>query len=53
MTEDKKDSEGAPKWEKRELEINNKMRELCKLGIQTTEAEIASLRKKLKKLQYG
>lgn len=40
-------------WEKREFAINSKMKEVCKLSIVATQAEIASLKKKLSKLQYG
>lgn len=56
MSDEKNETEQAPeppKWEKRELAINARMRELVGLGIKATEAEIVSLRKKLKKLQYG
>lgn len=40
-------------WEKREFVINEKMKEVCRLGIKATEAEIKGLLRKLEKLQYG
>jgi hypothetical protein len=55
MSEDEKDTEQPqqPGWEKRELAINAKMKDMLKLGITSTTAEIEVLRKKLKRLQYG
>lgn len=40
-------------WQKREFAINEKMRHVCKLTAKATEAEIASLKRKLRKIQYG
>lgn len=40
-------------WQKREFAINGKMKEVCRLGVAATEAEIAGLKRKLTKLQYG
>jgi hypothetical protein len=42
-----------PAWEKREFAINEKMKEVIRLGVKSTEAEISALRRKLRKLQYG
>lgn len=52
---DQQDKETPPeiKWEKREFVINEKMKDVCRLGIKATEAEIKALRRKLEKLQYG
>lgn len=49
------DDKDKPKavWEKREFALNEKMKEVCRLGIAATEAEITALRRKLEKLQYG
>ena len=52
MTDEKEEKPG-PVWEKREFVLNTKMREICKLGVAATEAEIKALRRKLEKLQYG
>jgi hypothetical protein len=44
----------APKWEyKTEFGINTQMREVVRLTVSATEAEIKLLRRKLEKLQYG
>lgn len=51
--EEKTDAQPQPTWEKRELAINAKMKDMLKLGITATTAEIEALRKKLKRLQYG
>jgi len=53
--QDKNDKQEPPKiaWEKREFAINKKMKEVCRLGITATEAEIQGLVRKLRKLQYG
>jgi hypothetical protein len=50
-----KEKQNKPKleWEKREFAITNKMKEVCQLGITAAQAEIESLKRKLKKLQYG
>jgi hypothetical protein len=40
-------------WEKREFAINGRMKEVCRLSAVATEAEIAGLKRKLAKLQYG
>lgn len=48
-TEDKK----PPTWEQRPFAINGKMKQVINLGIGATKAEIATLRKKLERLQYG
>lgn len=42
-----------PKWEHREFKIHGKMQEVVNLSIKATEAEIAALKRKLEKLQYG
>jgi len=42
-----------PKWEKRNFALNEHMKQVCELGIAATKAEIASLKRKLEKLQYG
>jgi hypothetical protein len=42
-----------PKWEKRNFRLNEHMKTVCELGISATKAEIASLKRKLEKLQYG
>ncbi len=49
------EDEKKPKatWEKREFAINEKMKEVCRLSVAATEAEITALRRKLEKLQYG
>lgn len=51
MSEDKE--KPPPTWEKREFAINGKMKNVIHLGIKATEAEIATLRRKIEKLQYG
>lgn len=51
--QDKKPDAPSAAWEKREFAINEKMKEVCRLGIVATEAEINALRRKLEKLQYG
>lgn len=44
----------APKWEyKKEFGINTQMREVVRLTISASEAEMKLLRRKLEKLQYG
>lgn len=43
----------GPEWEKREFAINQRMKDVIRLGVKATEAEITALRRKLKKLQYG
>lgn len=53
MDEDKKPEAPKAVWEKREFAINEKMKQVCRLGITATEAEIKTLRRKLEKLQYG
>ena len=57
MTEeqDKEDQPKAdpPKWEKRQFAINERVKEICHLGIKATELEIKGLMRKLEKLQYG
>jgi signal recognition particle subunit SEC65 len=52
---DEQDKKDPPEiaWEKREFVINEKMKEICRLGIKATEAEIKGLLRKLEKLQYG
>ena len=40
-------------WEKREFALNARMKEVCRLSAAATEAEIAGLKRKLEKLQYG
>lgn len=42
-----------PQWEKREFALNAKMKDVLKLTIKATEAEVTALRRKLKKIQYG
>jgi polyhydroxyalkanoate synthesis regulator phasin len=41
------------KWEKRKPVINEHMKSVLQATIGATTAEIASLKRKLKKLQYG
>lgn len=60
MTDDVKKEEqpqeqpqAGPQWEKREFNLNSKMKDVIKLSVKATEAEITALRRKLKKLQYG
>ena len=40
----------APEWAKRDLAINERVKEVCNLGITATKAEIDALKKKLRKL---
>ncbi len=49
------DEQENPKavWEKRQFRLNEKMKDVCRLSIAATEAEINALRRKLEKLQYG
>jgi len=42
-----------PKWQKRQFAINERVKEICLLGIKATELEIKGLMRKLEKLQYG
>ena len=53
MNEEQKPEAPKAAWEKREFAINEKMKQVCRLGIAATEAEIKALRRKLEKLQYG
>jgi len=61
MSEEEKDveveetEEAGPQanWERREFAINENMKKVLGAAQKATEAEIALLRKKLKKLQYG
>jgi len=59
MSEEEKESEEEippepPQWEyKKEFEINKRMKDIVKLSISATEAELAMLRRKLDKLTYG
>jgi hypothetical protein len=57
MEDEKKDTttEGeAPNWEHtREFKINKLTRDLIRQTIDVTEAELASLRRRLEKLTYG
>lgn len=41
------------KWEKRKPVINEHMKSVIKATIGATKAEVASLKRKLEKLQYG
>lgn len=50
---EEQNKKSPPAWEKREFVIHEKMKEICRLGVAATEAEIAALRRKLEKLQYG
>ena len=50
---DEHDKKPEAVWERREFVINEKMKEVCRLGMAATEAEINALRRKLEKLQYG
>jgi hypothetical protein len=57
-TEERKVTEGdnspAPQWEyKNEFALVSNLREVIKLTMKATEAEISALQKKLEKLQYG
>jgi hypothetical protein len=49
-TETKK---SGAQWEQREFGIYKTMKEVCELGVVVTKTEIASLKRKLEKLQYG
>jgi len=40
-------------WEKREFAINQGLKKVCELSIEATKLEIAGLKRKLEKLQYG
>ena len=51
--ESKKERPEPPKWEKRNFAINEHMKQVCELSITATKAEIANLKRKLQKLQYG
>lgn len=42
-----------PEWQKREFGINQQMKTVIKAAIPATEAQIALLKRKLRKLQYG
>ena len=42
-----------PKWERREFAINDSMKKVIEASKVATQAEIAALKRKLKKLQYG
>lgn len=42
-----------PEWQKREFAINTQMKTVIRAAIPATEAQIALLKRKLKKLQYG
>jgi len=54
MQEEKEQEEKPqPEWEKRDFEINKRMKEVCELAIAATKAEISGLKRKLEKLQYG
>lgn len=50
--EDEKEP-ATPKWERRSFAINDSMRQVTKAAITATQAEIASLKRKLAKIQYG
>jgi hypothetical protein len=57
-TEESFENEALPEtpkvgWQKREFAVNGKMKEVIRLSVTATEAEIAGLRRKLQKLQYG
>jgi hypothetical protein len=51
--EEVKDEKPKPEWQKREFAINSKMKEVVRLAIPATQAQIALLKRKLEKLQYG
>ncbi len=51
--QDEKPAQKPLEWEKREFAINERMKRVVSLGILATEAEIAMLKRKLEKLQYG
>jgi hypothetical protein len=55
MDDQEKDKEQKrlPEWEKRNFAINDHMKQVCEIGIVATKAEIANLKRKLRKLQYG
>jgi hypothetical protein len=46
-------SKADPKWEKREFRINQEMKKVIGLGVKAAEAELETLRRKLKRLTYG
>lgn len=53
-TEEPKAEEPGPKWEyKKEFAVTGQMREVVKMTVAATEAEIQALHRKLEKLQYG
>jgi len=59
MSDETKASEETPpekpkaEWVNREFRINGEMKKVIGLGVKTTEVEIATLKRKLAKLQYG
>lgn len=60
MSEEELEDEDNPEeasskanWERREFAINENMRKVLGAAQKATEAELALLRKKLRKLQYG
>lgn len=50
---DETPQEPQHEWKKREFAINNQMKTVIRAAIPATEAQIAVLKRKLKKLQYG
>jgi hypothetical protein len=53
ILENKPEEKPQAQWEKRGFAINQSVKQVCELTIEATKAEIASLKRKLEKLQYG
>lgn len=51
--DEKPEQPPQPEWQRREFAINSKMKEVVRLAIPATQAQIALLKRKLEKLQYG
>jgi hypothetical protein len=43
----------VPKWEHRNFRLNEHMKDVVSATAKATESEIASLKRKLHKIQYG
>ena len=53
MAEEEKQETKPPEWQQRRFKINGEMEKVIDLSIKATEAEIAGLKRKLARLQYG
>lgn len=53
MNENEKKPPDKPEWQKRDFKINKQMKEVIQASVGATEAELAVLKRKLEKLQYG